>query len=520
MNILIALLAWILVPTLVFAQSFILSTTPRTASSTGEAVTFAVRVVPQDGFNATVFLHAAVPSLPYATVTFSTTFLNPPYADTAFCTVALTGPKFGGTHDVIITGTNGNFTTSDTVHLTIPQKKAWRIFTTDNSPLPSNGIDLIVFDKPGTAWIATPRGIASFDGTTWQTYDSTPGYPSFMQGPASGIAFDSEGSTWVSWDGILYRFKNNRWQVMQDSVRAYAGVMTSDARGTLWIASGGSPFSLTSVRNNVWHHYSPGDTNVNLPASSSIGVDHLGNVWLTGTDGSITRFDGTFWTYYVQYLGTWALFVGDFHDTLWFTHEHGLTAFDGTNWVESAHDSGGAPGLDPLVLAFDSLGNTWVAEMSSQSLAKFSPGSHDNYTITNSGLPSGIISVLVARPDSTVWIGTPGGLAILDATKSGYTVPSAVEEHASTAGIMPRMSAFPNPSSGIFRVPLANDGCTNLRVSLANSVGMLMRVFTIGTPESERGALSVDLRGLSPGVYILQVVTDRGVQNTPLVITR
>ena len=48
----------------------------------------------------------------------------------------------------------------------------WINYTRENSPLPGNMINDLVIDRFGNVWIATNSGLASFNGSSWNIYDT------------------------------------------------------------------------------------------------------------------------------------------------------------------------------------------------------------------------------------------------------------------------------------------------------------------------------------------------------------
>ena len=49
----------------------------------------------------------------------------------------------------------------------------WNIYTIYNSGLYCDVIDKVVFDTNNVKWIATCKGVAKFNGTTWVVYDTS-----------------------------------------------------------------------------------------------------------------------------------------------------------------------------------------------------------------------------------------------------------------------------------------------------------------------------------------------------------
>jgi hypothetical protein len=123
----------------VFSQSFMLHVSPRSAVMNGDHVTFTVEVEPLDGFSASVFLRATVPSLPLAEVTITPSSINAPYTTTARIDVRVVGSHAVAQHQVFIEGRNSGVYAYDTVTFKTAAP-TFAVFDNTNSPLPHNQV--------------------------------------------------------------------------------------------------------------------------------------------------------------------------------------------------------------------------------------------------------------------------------------------------------------------------------------------------------------------------------------------
>ena len=77
----------------------------------------------------------------------------------------------------------------------------------------------------------------------------------------------------------------------------------------------------------------------------------------------------------------------------------------------------------------------------------------------------------------------------------------------------------PNPATTAARVALTVDRTQTVRADLFDALGRRVAVVFAGTVEAERD-LSVDTRGLAPGLYVLRVVGETFAESRELTVTR
>ena len=124
----------------------------------------------------------------------------------------------------------------------------WNVFNTSNSPLPDNSINVIAIDDSNHKWIGTSNGLAKFDGIQWTVY--THENSGLSSNYIQDIAFDDSGNVWIAtttWDryglGGLVKFNRttNTWTIYRTE---NSGLPTNDllsvaidAEGNRWIGT-------------------------------------------------------------------------------------------------------------------------------------------------------------------------------------------------------------------------------------------------------------------------------------------
>lgn len=143
-------------------------------------------------------------------------------------------------------------------------------------------------------------------------------------------------------------------------------------------------------------------SNSGLPDNNvyAVTTDTLGNVWC-GTDGGLSKFDGTLWTTY--------------------TTANGLAG----NSVRS------------VFCAPD--GKLWIGTFFS-GISVFDGDTFKTYSTQNSGLPSDVVKAFAFQPPSTIWIATTGGLArYKNDTITAYDLSSyeLLSNHVTSVAVKP-----------------------------------------------------------------------------------
>jgi ligand-binding sensor domain-containing protein len=220
----------------------------------------------------------------------------------------------------------------------------WKVFTTDNSDLPSNKIFKIAFNHKNVAWIGTDSGLIKYDGTTWTVYTPqnsplkglniraiafdrndniwsndggnganvlmflpenegksfTLGNPGYTICTISDILVDSNNTTWVGMVPCgLARIEGDSWKLFDklNSIMQYNWVdkLELDSQGIIWVGqslsfssdiNAGGLLSVTHDANN-WSLNSPSQTGNASNNVKAIACDKRGFIWVSTDFGGI-----------------------------------------------------------------------------------------------------------------------------------------------------------------------------------------------------------------------------------------
>jgi hypothetical protein len=251
-------------------------------------------------------------------------------------------------------------------------QEQWRVFTSQNSPLPSNLVWAIIVDRNNVKWVGTSEGIARIEGNDWQIYDTT--NTPIRNNSIAPEAIDISNNIWfnVAYEGIA-KYDGINWSIFDTT---NSGLPTNfvfdisvDANNIKWIGTGGR--GLAKFNDTSWVIYDT--TNSGIPGNSPFSLYCDKNV---------------------KWVGMVNKGLGRYNDTSWITYNIFNSGLPG-NWVR--------------FVTVDYIGNIWIATDFS-GLAKFNYSFNQwtVYNTTNSGIPSNELRP-VLTDSYRKWIGTPGG---------------------------------------------------------------------------------------------------------------
>ncbi len=245
----------------------------------------------------------------------------------------------------------------------------------------------------GDVWFGTNAGgVSRYRDGQWKTYFPMHGLADYW---VYAFAFPSDGTVWIgTWDGASHfdptieRFTNYR----EELVNIWVYGIGIDADERVWFGTEGGVSMLAEGRWRSWTSEDglgapnsqdlPPSDNTGLGTKSrhdlgvvvgstesynpnyvfSVQVDRLGRgVWF-GTWGggvSLRGFDGTWKSYNASdgLAGNIVYSIAQAEDgTLWFGTNHGLSKFDGSNWVNYQH---GLPSPDVYAVTIGG-GQVWA----------------------------------------------------------------------------------------------------------------------------------------------------------------
>jgi ligand-binding sensor domain-containing protein len=201
--------------------------------------------------------------------------------------------------------------------------------------LPADEVRGVVFGPDGQAWLATPAGVAVYDGANvTEVYDSA----------SAGLASDSviallagsDGALWVGTEMGLSRLDSaGQWTHYAAGNPFEWDVRVNDLAeapdGTVWVATAGN--GVYAYAGGAWTQYKAGENRVRLPTTEiqTLAVAPDGSLWLGLTYAGAAHFDGSTWQVYTQDDGLIHLNVNDIYldDTgaVWFATSGGVSRY-------------------------------------------------------------------------------------------------------------------------------------------------------------------------------------------------
>lgn len=248
-----------------------------------------------------------------------------------------------------------------------------KVFTTQNSDLPSNEVFDVTVDRLGRVWMST-------------------------------------GSLSL----FLTLFHNDVW-------KTFPGVgaieISTDKDGNAWIASGMFSGALTKCDGVTTIHYN--DQNSGIPSdwTSGVTVDNNNTVWVACSFTGVGEFDGTTWKKHLDASvgsGGALPMAHSPNNTIWLGTQTGLYRYQNEQWQHFTTENSELPGSEVLSLVCANDNSVWVG--TTNGTVHIESTKWTVFNMQNSPLPSNAISALAVDSSGIVWIGTDKGIATYDHT--------------------------------------------------------------------------------------------------------
>jgi len=172
----------------------------------------------------------------------------------------------------------------------------WRSWDTDHG-LPSTRINALAVTTDGFLWIATPAGLARFDGIEFAVFHAS-NTPALGDNRVLSLHLDGKGTLWAGTaDGRLLRWESGAWtRVVLRGDRATQGrsvlSLAHDGHNTLWVGTDGAGLLRVSVQGDVEgfgvEHGLPSMT------VAQVLIDAEGRFWGVA-GGQLGRWTGSNW---------------------------------------------------------------------------------------------------------------------------------------------------------------------------------------------------------------------------------
>ena len=283
----------------------------------------------------------------------------------------------------------------------------------------------LVIDSGGR-WLTVKAGTGLIDYTTGEAIETSQPYMRDL----IRLAIDGEGTVWAEVEDAIWYLHDDIWveAFAAGDGEHYPGPAVADAETGMWMASDGG-ILLHIDKTGIDFTSSPSG----LSDITAIAVDG-GDVIVAGrgavAESSVGVWDGTDWRTYS---------VGDEPMYAW-----------------------------PTVVARDAEGTIWVGDGSLR--PSEGPGSgllgfsQDGWRLIRSGLPSPDVLSMVPTESGELWVGTAGGLALIDpaemeSTRTG-TVRDVMVAPTTTKAVTPDVDLrYSTITYGLYPGPLpGSDG--------------------------------------------------------------
>ena len=187
---------------------------------------------------------------------------------------------------------------------------------------------------------------------------------------------------------------------------------------------------------------------------------------------------------------------------------------------EYTHPNLPAYGPTPSAISFGASNTMWVG--SEFGLRRFSGSDSWTYQVGNSGLPSNRVFSLVTDDQSTLWIGTDKGLALLDGNAAPLKAfTTDVNDRIDAEPLTPLiMGLSPNPTSGTVELFVNLLTMTPTRVSIHNALGQEVLSVYEGVLEEGARSIACNTSALPAGAYMVYVKAGQFVECRQLIVSR
>jgi ligand-binding sensor domain-containing protein len=291
-------------------------------------------------------------------------------------------------------------------------------------------------DKYDNKWIGLYDGLVKYDGTDWNYYKLSYGFP--YKNIMYFIVSDSKGNILggTNESGII-RFDGKYWTEFSkvNSPLPANGVsaLYCDKHDNIWIGcckysyyEPDSTFGLMKFDGTNWTLFNV--ENSQLPSNyiTAITEDDYGNIWIGTRNKGLAKYDGLSWKSYTTSNSSLPSknikkITIDSKGNKWFCSDAGLAELEDNSWHLFDMENSGLPVNTVNTVTFDSVNNMWMGTDSG--LVKYDGNNWTLFNKWNSSLRENFVSSLAIDHKGIIWIGNnrfqtaynpPGGLTRFD----------------------------------------------------------------------------------------------------------
>lgn len=361
-------------------------------------------------------------------------------------------------------------------------ESGWKIYTHENSDLPSNYLYAGAVCPDGSLAIAHSSGISLFDGKTWKLIPATDAYSS-----AEDLACEQDGGIWVAHFKGVSHYANGKW-ISYGSEKLGSGESASELVYNVKVAPDGKVWvlaarSVAMFANDTWTVFQEGQGFSGSRFFNTLTLDAKGRPWAAHSDGVDVYNEGSWLSIKKSDYTSPKSVAVDAKGQVWLgTLNDGVSMFDNNAWTQYSRSSESLTSNYVAALAVDGSGHVWLG--TTYGLTVFDGKTWRNMLMSNSGLGDNDVKFILV-------------------TNDGPNVPAAAEkEKASLTGKL--RDADKKPLVGM-RVEICVE---TLGSSFTGETPCADQPFFLSTKTDENGVFLFE--NLPAGYYVVVAETGNG----------
>ena len=296
--------------------------------------------------------------------------------------------------------------------------------------IPSQIINKIEIDANGVKWIATEKGLVSFDGTNWTAHSDN---AQLTNSAIEDIASEWQTNTKSIWlagkKGAVYFDKTNEQAGIVNYNTANSAILSDtvysigiDSRNTKFM---GTDKGLSIFQNDKWESFfgKVGQHILGKYKISDIVLAPNGKIYVSTQGGGIARFEYTDavsgattlnlpWAYGLRSENVFSVLIVNEIEQ-WYGTDQGVAhhTSEATKKDWNSYTSEDGLVCDTVyAIAQDKTGDMWFG--THRGVSKFDGTNWTNYT-SKDGLAGSKVNTIALDLDGTLWFGTDSGISHL-----------------------------------------------------------------------------------------------------------
>ena len=375
-------------------------------------------------------------------------------------------------------------------------------FTTSDG-LPDNDVTCLVHDGTGVMWFGTQNGVVSYDGVSWNVYNTTTD-SNFLQDAVTAIEIGSGGEIWIGTDAGASVFDGTVWKSFTTADGLGNNRINHIAKmvnGDIWFGefSGATKYDGTSFTSY--------DNTDGLPFGGVeyISEDNNGDILLCTGLGGLISYDGTSFKAYSTNEGLVSKNTSsvalDKDGNKWIGTAAGVTVLSASNqWVENHTQMLKIPEPDTLNpvedIVIDDLGNVWVGIYVDYLVTVGGVAMYDGTTWTTIDASDGLVGPTVRKialdGRGNLWVGTSSGISRI--SNSTSTILEIADQKN-------RLVLYPNPATNNVSLSLSETINSPVKATIYNTQFQVV----LQSDLTSDGECDIDISTLSEGIYFVEV---------------